>query len=247
MGALHPGHASLIKAAAKSGKPVCVSIFVNPTQFGPNEDFSAYPRTFDADVELAEKAGASYIFAPAVEDIYPTGPKVSIHVDKVSEQYEGAFRPGHFEGVATVVAILFNLTRPASAYFGLKDLQQCAVIQAMVDQLGMPLKLKFEPTVREADGLAMSSRNKYLNEVERREAIRLHQALRTLKDTRLAEVDAAKEVLASDLKEHGWKVDYLDLVDVATFSPTRQPTNRMAVIGAAKLGRTRLIDNILMS
>lgn len=242
MGALHRGHTSLIKESAKSNPITVVSIFVNPTQFGPNEDLSKYPRQLAQDLELAEEAGAVAAFVPDASTIY-SDEVATIRVEQVTRYFEGERRPGHFEGVATVVSKLFNIIEPSTAYFGLKDLQQCAVIDAMVSALFMPIQLEFRPTVREEDGLALSSRNVYLTHEQRSIAPQLYQELLYSKELVLQgkALDAARERLASN----GWEIDYLELIDRKTFSKSNKIDKSSAIVAAAKLGSVRLIDNII--
>jgi len=247
MGALHEGHFELIRKANESNRPVVVSIFVNPTQFGPLEDFGRYPRSFESDCAGAERAGAGAVFAPDVSEIYPRAAS-SINVPEVTELYEGAIRPGHFAGVSTVVLKLFNIVQCEAAFFGLKDLQQCAVIQRMVWDLNVPVALQFLPTVREPDGLAMSSRNAYLDPQNRALAPLLFQSLATARSNILAGEEPLKALDQgrSALSEAGFQVDYLDLIDRQTFKPTADIGQYCAVIAAARLGNTRLIDNVLV-
>ncbi|HWD41773.1 MAG TPA: pantoate--beta-alanine ligase [Fimbriimonas sp.] len=247
MGALHEGHLSLVRAAKDAGLPVVVSIFVNPMQFGPNEDYSRYPRNLDHDVALLHQAGADFVFAPTVQDIYPrTGSKIM--VPEVAERFEGSRRPGHFDGVATIVCKLFQITRPQMAIFGLKDLQQCAVIQRMVEDLNIRVELSFQPTLREPDGLAMSSRNVYLSPDQRRTAPALFHELSRTKNL----IESGKNVentladARASLVSQGFELDYYDLIDRRTFSESRELSPHSAVITAVKLGTTRLIDNILI-
>lgn len=245
MGALHDGHCELIRATSNHQNRV-VSIFVNPTQFGPLEDLSRYPRPFERDVERATAAGATVIFAPTVEEMYPASPTM-IHVPLVTEHFEGSSRPGHFAGVATVVAKLFGIVQPRVAYFGQKDLQQCAVITKMADDLNLPVKIQIEPTVRESDGLAMSSRNVYLSAEERSIAPQIYQQLCAARDAIWlgAEPRVALEESVKTLNEHGFDVDYFALIDRTLFAPVYALGDNPAIITAARLGTTRLIDNIL--
>ncbi|WP_225848112.1 pantoate--beta-alanine ligase [Streptomyces sp. HPF1205] len=249
MGALHEGHASLIRAArAHAGDgPVTVTVFVNPLQFGPNEDLDRYPRTLDADLELAAAAGADRVFAPAVEEVYPGGePQVRVTAGPMGERYEGAARPGHFDGMLTVVAKLLHLTRPRAAFFGQKDAQQLALIRRMVTDLNFPVGIVAVPTVREPDGLALSSRNRYLSAEERTRALALSRALFAGRD-RLAEgPEAVRKAAREELSAAGGlAVDYLDLIDPATFTGAGPDHTGPAVLAvAAKVGTTRLIDNV---
>ncbi|MBS1701801.1 MAG: pantoate--beta-alanine ligase [Armatimonadetes bacterium] len=245
MGALHEGHISLIKRSRSENDRTVVSIFVNPTQFGPNEDLSKYPRPFERDCEMASEAGADIVFAPSVEDVYKENSS-KIQVPHVTELYEGAHRPGHFDGVATIVAKLFNIVTPNTAYFGEKDLQQCAVVTKLVEDLNFRIKIIFCDTIRENDGLAKSSRNTYLNEHDRLLAPCLHQALMQAKDDLLNGKKSSltlKEQIEF-LKSNSFNVDYFDLVDRSTMHPIRELNDNASLIVAAKLGTTRLIDNV---
>lgn len=243
MGALHEGHLELVREAKRQANRVVVSVFVNPTQFGPNEDFARYPRNLERDSELAGGAGADVVYAPSVETMYPAGESTRVQVSGVTELYEGAHRPGHFDGVATVVLKLFNQVRPDVALFGRKDLQQCAVIAQMVRDLAVPVRLSFVPTVREADGLAMSSRNAYLSPEERAVAPTLYASLRQAVERLRAGVSSAEslEEARRAVSAVGFEVDYLDLIDASRFVPSAEGN---AIVAAARLGRTRLIDNI---
>ncbi|MBL6748957.1 MAG: pantoate--beta-alanine ligase [Nevskia sp.] len=249
MGNLHAGHASLVKRARQLGECVVVSIFVNPLQFGPHEDFERYPRTLAADAKLLEAEHADVVFAPAVADMYPAGypPLTSVHVGgTVAETLEGDFRPGHFTGVATVVNILFNLVQPRVAIFGEKDWQQLQVIRRMVADLGMPVRIVGMPTLREADGLAMSSRNQYLQPDERARAPLLHAALQAVA-TATAEGRRDFDVLCAEqkavLENAGFRPQYLEVRE-PDLTPPREDSARLVVLAAAHLGATRLIDNV---
>ncbi|MGV3616373.1 MAG: pantoate--beta-alanine ligase [Fimbriimonas sp.] len=251
MGAFHEGHLQLMRRAREENDHVVVSIFVNPTQFGKNEDFSRYPRNLDRDVEMAASVGVDVVFAPEADEMYPGLPTL-IQVPELTERWEGASRPGHFDGVATVVLKLFNIVRADTAYFGQKDLQQCLVIRRMVRDLNVPTGLSFEPTVREADGLAMSSRNIYLSPEERQIAPLLRHTLRSIEES-LAKVPADSPELTAiveqgkaSLQHAGFEVDYLALVDLDDLQPGRDPQRPAALVVAAKLGRTRLIDNLIL-
>ncbi|RYG26328.1 pantoate--beta-alanine ligase [bacterium] len=246
MGALHEGHLELVRQARSRAKTVVVSIFVNPTQFGPNEDFTRYPRDLERDATLAESAGADIVYAPSVETMYPRGTMAKVVVPEVTEWYEGAHRPGHFDGVATVVLKLFNQVRPDIAFFGRKDLQQCAVIRRMVEDLNVPVELAFIPTFREEDGLALSSRNVYLSAEERRVAAKLHETLVDTAHDLQTGADPAVVLTAARkrLTELGFDWDYFDLVSSHRFVPLDRPTEDAAVVVAARLGKTRLIDNV---
>ncbi|MGA5702166.1 pantoate--beta-alanine ligase [Peterkaempfera bronchialis] len=254
MGALHRGHAALIRAARErvgAAGTVVVTVFVNPLQFGPGEDLDRYPRTLDADVELAEAAGADIVFAPAVEEVYPGGePQVRIAAGPMGERYEGASRPGHFDGVCTVVAKLLHLTRPDLAWFGEKDAQQLAVIRRMAVDLNFPVEIVGVPTVRESDQVALSSRNRYLSAVERISARELSRALLTgaaaapggpaaVRRAARAVLDAAAEAAPPVV------LDYLALIDPADFTEAADDHTGEAVLAvAARVGATRLIDNV---
>ena len=251
MGALHDGHASLIRAATQQcpGR-VAVSIFVNPTQFGPNEDFARYPRTFRADCEIAEHAGANVIFAPSVEEIYPAGAATFVDVEGLSERLDGKSRPGHFRGVATVVAKLLIAAEPDLAFFGQKDAAQVAVLRKLVADLRLGTGLVVCPIVREPDGLAMSSRNVYLSPEERKQALVLSRALRCVERLAAAGergasslIQAARQVLN---EEPLVRVDYVDLVNWETLLPTNTAGPGTLFAVAAWVGNTRLIDNTIL-
>jgi len=251
MGFLHEGHLSLIDAARGAGAEfVVVSIFVNPRQFGPAEDFERYPRDEGRDVALLEARDVDLLFMPAVEVMYPPGAATTVSVGGVAKPLEGARRPGHFDGVATVVLELFNIVQPDLAVFGRKDAQQCAVIDRMVRDLDVPVRLVFADTVRERDGLAMSSRNAYLSDDERRLAPALHRALRggveavTHGIHDVAGVEHLMRKLMEETPEID--VDYLALVDPLTFEAPADFERPLLVVGAVRLGRTRLIDNLLI-
>jgi len=247
MGALHDGHLSLVKAGFVEADRVLVSIFVNPTQFGPNEDFAAYPRTEEADVAKLERAGAHAVYAPAVDEMYPAGASTTVHVAGVSDGLCGTFRPGHFDGVATVVSKLLNQAQPDVALFGEKDFQQLQVIRRLARDLDLPVAIRGVATLREADGLAMSSRNAYLSREERTTAPVLHRVLSEAA-VRLQGGAEAEPVLKAGIEailEAGFgSVDYLELrsaEDLATLERLDRPAR---LIVAARLGRARLIDNI---
>ena len=251
MGALHEGHASLIRAARASCSHVAVSIFVNPTQFGPHEDFARYPRSFQADCALAESEGADVIFAPSVEELYPNGPASTlVEVPELGDRLDGASRPGHFRGVATVVAKLFAAAEPDRAFFGQKDAAQVAVLRRMVSDLRFPVEIVVCPIVRDADSLALSSRNAYLTPPQRAQALALSRAVRRVESIiatgeRRAEslLIAAREVLAA---EPDVRIDYVELVNWETLKSvdTAAPGSLFAV--AAYVGSTRLIDNTIL-
>jgi pantoate--beta-alanine ligase len=251
MGALHAGHASLIRAARASVGFVAVSIFVNPTQFGPNEDYARYPRTFEADCALAEAEGADVVFAPSVGELYPAGAATFVEVEGPSSRLDGASRPGHFRGVATVVAKLLIATEADRAFFGQKDAAQVAVLRRMVADLRLPAEIVVCPIVREPDGLALSSRNAYLSPSERIQALTLSRAIRQAEvlvaageRRSSALVEAARQIFAA---ESTVRKDYIELVDWATLLPveTAAPGTLFAV--AAWVGATRLIDNAVIT
>lgn len=250
MGALHAGHASLIRAAASSSDAVAVSIFVNPTQFGPNEDYARYPRTFDADCKLAEAEGATVIFAPTVEEMYPSGATTFVEVECLSQRLDGKSRPGHFRGVATVVAKLLIASEADRAFFGQKDGAQVAVVRRLAADLRLPTEIVVCPIVREADGLALSSRNVYLSPAERGQALILNRAVRSTEELVAAGEHRAGVLIAEAQKifatEPAVCVDYIELVDWATLEPveTAAPSSLFAV--AAYVGSTRLIDNTVI-
>jgi pantoate--beta-alanine ligase len=246
MGALHEGHASLMRAAANECEIAVASIFVNPLQFGPDEDFAQYPRDLDQDSEIAMANGIQVLFAPEPSEVYQRPKICTISVPEVADLWEGAHRPGHFEGVATVVAKLFNIVRPDVAFFGRKDFQQCAVIRRMVEDLNFPTRLSIEPTLREPDGLAMSSRNRYLTEEQRGLASEIYASLVTAKSqihSGLA-VDLALSQAKRHLEALGFDVDYFAYVDDANLAPLTEKSSDSTLITAAKIGNTRLIDNI---
>jgi pantoate--beta-alanine ligase len=247
MGALHSGHIALVDAARSRSAQVVVSIFVNPTQFGPNEDLDAYPRREAADVALLEAAGAAILWAPDVATMYPQGFATSISVGGVSERWDGAARPGHFAGVATVVTKLFQQVKPDIALFGEKDFQQLAVIRRFVADLDIDIEIVGVPTQREDDGLALSSRNAYLTPEERDTARTLPRALGEAAAAigRGGDVATALAAAIARLAEAGFgPIDYVALVDAATLEPIDRLTGPARLIAAAKLGRTRLIDNL---
>ena len=247
MGALHAGHIALVDAARARGCQVVVSIFVNPTQFGPNEDLDAYPRREAADVALLEAAGAAILWAPDVATMYPTGFATSIAVAGISARWDGAARPGHFAGVATVVTKLFQQVKPDIALFGEKDFQQLAVIRRFTADLDIDIDIVGVPTQRDDDGVALSSRNAYLSPDERLAARALPRALGEAKATleRGGDVTAALAMAVARLDEAGFgPIDYVALVDAATLEPVETLTGPARLLAAAKLGKTRLIDNL---
>lgn len=247
MGALHEGHASLIRAARSRCHAVAVSIFVNPTQFGPNEDYARYPRSFDADCALAAAHGADVVFAPTVEEMYPDGGATFVEVEGLGNRLDGASRPGHFRGVATVVAKLFAAAEPDLAFFGQKDAAQVAVLRRMTADLRLAPEIVVCPIVREPDGLALSSRNAYLNEEERTQALALSRAIGVVEvlvahGQRSAEtlIEAAQAVLGA---EPLIRIDYIALVDWNTLEPLESAVPGALFAIAAWVGATRLIDN----
>ncbi|MGB0017961.1 MAG: pantoate--beta-alanine ligase [Candidatus Sulfotelmatobacter sp.] len=248
MGALHEGHLSLVRAAKAACDVVAASIFVNPTQFGPTEDLAKYPRTFERDQQLLEKEGVELLFAPSVEEMYPAKAVTWVTVDGLSDRLDGRSRPGHFRGVATVVAKLFHVVEPDAAFFGQKDAAQVAIIRRMVRGLNFPVEIVACPIVREPDGLAMSSRNAYLDSQQRKQALALHRSLMRVKKMweggqRAAEklVTAGCEELAA---EKSVRLDYFEIVDPDGLDPIRNVSKGALVAVAAFVGTTRLIDNI---
>ncbi len=251
MGALHDGHLSLVRACRKQCGCVVVSIFVNPTQFGPNEDYARYPRREAADLAACKQAGVDAVFLPSVAEMYPDQPVTTVAVGRLGEVLCGRSRPGHFAGVATVVAKLFLIVAPDKACFGAKDFQQTVVVRRMLTDLNFPVDLVVCPTVREADGLAMSSRNSYLSAEQRRQAAALSQALALARDVILQKHPPAAEVLAA-MREHltrqapDGQIDYAAIVDPAELTDAATTDRPVLVALAVKFGQTRLIDNILV-
>lgn len=248
MGALHEGHVSLVRRAANECDVVAATIFVNPLQFGAGEDFENYPRDLDADVERAAVAGASFAFAPSVGEMFPADVATTVRVSGVSEGMEGASRPGHFDGVATVVAKLFNIAGPCRAYFGEKDFQQLAIVRVLANDLSAPVEVVGCETVREADGLALSSRNVYLSAEERAAAPVLYRALSRGRDSIAAgERNAAvvRGVIAETVDaEPLASLDYAEVADPASLQPLETITGEVRLLVAARLGKARLIDNL---
>jgi pantoate--beta-alanine ligase len=252
MGYLHEGHLALVRQAVAENDHVAVSIFVNPTQFGPTEDFNSYPRDPERDLQLLREAGVALVFMPPVSEMYPPGFQTYVEVTGVSQGLEGARRPGHFRGVATVVAKLFNIVQPDRAYFGQKDAQQVAVIQRMVADLAMPLQIVVVPTVRAADGLALSSRNSYLTPEQRQAAPVLYRALMAAKalfDSGNKSPEALRQAMCDVLNSEPLaQVDYVSAADASTLVELDSPTDRPILLSmAVRIGRTRLIDNLVLS
>jgi pantoate--beta-alanine ligase len=253
MGALHPGHARLIETARQECGLVIVSIFVNPTQFGPNEDFARYPRTLDADLQTSERAGADLVFVPEVATIYPPGPPATfVEVPGLSDILEGASRPGHFRGVATVVLKLFGIVGPDVAYFGQKDYQQQVVLRRMVADLNVPVRIETVPTVREPDGLALSSRNRYLSPDERLAATILIRALREAEAAVRAgerSADRVRQVLTRTIEsERLARLDYAEVADAGTLEPLASLASARPAVAllAVRVGPPRLLDNAIL-
>jgi pantoate--beta-alanine ligase len=250
MGALHAGHLALVERAKTECSPVYASIFLNPTQFGPNEDLSKYPHPLEADLEKLTNARVDGLFLPSAEEIYPPGFSTYVHVEGISERLEGKSRPGHFRGVATVVLKLFEIVQPHFAYFGRKDAQQVRIIQKMVRDLNLNVESVLCPTVREAEGLALSSRNSYLSGEERRSATVLFRALQAaemelsagVRDT-LELQRVMRRILGSEPRA---RVDYAEIVDADTFEPVVRAGGRCYALLAVRIGSTRLIDNMLI-
>jgi pantoate--beta-alanine ligase len=250
MGALHEGHFSLIRAARRETDFVVVTIFVNPAQFGPQEDFTKYPRPWDADRQACRKLGVDLIFQPAVETVYPPDFATFVDVERLSSHLEGRFRPGHFRGVATVVLKLFNMAAPDVAYFGQKDYQQQLLIQKMCLDLDLSVEIRICPTVREPDGLALSSRNAFLSAEERRSALALSQSLKLASDRITAgetNLPAIREAMLTHLRAApGVNVDYATIAHPQTLQEIDSPLPEMVALVAARVGGTRLIDNVLI-
>jgi pantoate--beta-alanine ligase len=250
MGFLHEGHLSLVERAKAECGAVAVSIFVNPTQFAPHEDLGRYPRDMPRDLALLQAAGVDFVFTPEPAEIYPAGFETSINVGPVTTVLEGAIRPGHFAGVATVVTKLFNIVQPSRAYFGQKDAQQCVVIWRMVRDLDMPLDVVIGPTVRDPDGLAMSSRNTYLTTEERAVAPAIYRALNAARDARqTGETLASKlrELITATLNEtKAFEIDYVSVADADSLVELDTVNGPALISLAARLGKTRLIDNIIL-
>ncbi len=250
MGFLHQGHLALVRQARAENKTVVVSIFVNPSQFGPEDDFAAYPRDPERDLALLEKEGTDIVFMPSAEEMYPEGFNSWVEVEKVSDRLEGALRPGHFRGVATIVCKLFNIVQPDKAYFGQKDAQQLVVIKKMVSELNMDLEIIAVPTVREPDGLAMSSRNTYLDPEERKAALVLWKALSHAQEL-WSKGEKSAERLRQEMnaliqKEPRARIEYLSVADPDSLEELSQIEGAALVSMAVRIGKTRLIDNITL-
>jgi pantoate--beta-alanine ligase len=253
MGYLHEGHASLLRKARSQSGLVVLSIFVNPLQFGPGEDFERYPRNTERDLEVAEAAGADLVFMPSVSEMYPTPTRTTVAVSGLTSRLCGASRPGHFDGVATVVSKLFHIVQPDQAFFGLKDAQQVAVIKQMVQDLNLPVEIVPCPTLREKDGLAMSSRNVYLSDEERKQALVLSQALDKAKEFVQARNNFKADELESLVSSHITSaplavIDYAEVLAFPSLEPFENSTHTDSIILAlaVKFGKTRLIDNVIL-
>lgn len=251
MGNLHDGHLSLVHAARRHCDAVVVSVFVNPTQFGPDEDFDAYPRTLEADADKLRDADVRMLFAPPVEEIYPLGAnRTWVDVEGLGDHLCGADRPGHFRGVATVVSKLFHIVQPDVAVFGEKDFQQLAVLRRMTEELLFPIRIVAAPTAREADGLAMSSRNGYLSDNERARAPRLQHYLREVRkalESGERDFRALEARTAAALAREGFEVDYVTVANAHTLAPARAEDRDLVIAAAARLGKPRLIDNLTLT
>jgi len=250
MGALHEGHLSLAKTARKHADVLVMSIFVNPIQFGPDEDLEKYPRAFKRDEELARSAGVDVVFSPSIKDMYPAGYATYVNVEGLTDTLCGAARPGHFRGVATIVTKLFHIVKPDIAYFGQKDAQQAILIKKMAEDLNLDIDIKVLPIVREKDGLAMSSRNTYLSPDERKDAAVLYQSLKKAEELmRSGERDAAKIIAAmTDLikAKPNARVDYISIVDTKNLKDVTRISGEALIALAVFMGKTRLIDNIII-
>ncbi|MDT8304169.1 MAG: pantoate--beta-alanine ligase [Sedimentisphaerales bacterium] len=250
MGALHVGHISLIEAAKKKCDYVVVSIFVNPTQFVPGEDFEKYPRPFEADLDICQKAGVDAVFAPSPEEMYPVENITWVNVEKITEPLCGQFRPGHFQGVTTVCSKLFNIVTPDIAFFGQKDAQQVIVIKRMVADLNMPLEIAVCPTVRESNGLAVSSRNKYLSEEQKKDAANIYKSLQKCHQMIDTGVKDTSEIIDEMRKilQHvpSIEIEYISIVDAETLQDIDHITGKVLIAAAVRIGPARLIDNILL-
>ena len=251
MGALHQGHLSLVRAAREQTDVVITSIFVNPTQFGPNEDFSKYPRTFETDSSMLATQKTDYIFSPSVEEMYPKDATTWVDVEELSGKLDGRSRPGHFRGVTTIVSKLFNIVQPDMAFFGQKDAAQVAMIRKMVRDLNFPVQILVCPIVRESDGLAMSSRNAYLNPEQRKQALVLSQALKKVESLAAQGEKNPEKLIAMGkqaiAEEPALRLDYFEIINPDTLDPVADVSQGALVAVAAYVGTTRLIDNLLLS
>jgi pantoate--beta-alanine ligase len=251
MGAFHEGHLSLMRRGRRENDILVVSIFVNPIQFGPREDYKKYPRPFSRDKKAAEKEKTDYIFAPTAQEMYPAGFLTKVKVEQLTAGLCGASRPGHFDGVTTVVAKLFNIVSPDRVYLGQKDYQQATIIKKMVDELNVPLKILVMPIIRETDGLAMSSRNQYLDAKERRAAVVLNRSLQMAQKIIKSNYKTSPQVLISKIKTEIKKeplaiVDYVEIVDAPTLKEVQKLSGQFVIILAVYIGKTRLIDNVVV-
>jgi pantoate--beta-alanine ligase len=250
MGALHEGHRSLIRKARLASEALVVSLFVNPTQFGPGEDYATYPRTLKDDATLCRREGVDVLFAPSAAAMYQPGAHVSVTVGDLAQRWEGMIRPGHFDGVATVVTKLFSIVRPDRAYFGQKDFQQLVIVRRLAEDLNLGVTVVVCPTVRETDGLALSSRNQYLTRAQRQVAPVLHEALQAGRTAILRGIRFGAQVARAMQRvveqEPGVTVDYLACCDPQTLEPLPRITKQAVLLGAIRLGRVRLIDNLLV-
>jgi pantoate--beta-alanine ligase len=250
MGALHAGHRSLIRRARLSCDALVVSLFVNPLQFGPHEDYARYPRSFEADAALCREEGVDVLFAPQATALYPDGFQTTVTAGPLGQRWEGAARPGHFDGVATVVAKLLALIRPDQAFFGQKDFQQTVIVQRLAEDLNLGVRIVLCPTVREPDGLALSSRNRYLTPAQRKVAPILHEALQAGRKAILKGATAGTQVTRAMRQviadTPGVAVNYLAVCDPQTLEPASRVTGAVVLLGAVRLGRVRLIDNLVV-
>jgi len=257
MGNLHQGHLSLLDKAKELSEVVVVSLFVNPTQFGPNEDFDSYPRTFDADCEKLQHHDADIIFAPSVEEVYPGYPQnkaqpnlAKVHVAELGKDHCGASRPGHFDGVTTIVTKLFNMVRPDIAVFGQKDFQQLAIIRRMVQDLNIPVTIIGAPILRESNGLAMSSRNGYLSQEQKDQAAGIYRVLSWAKEqlmTHKLSFDEVEQKAVKQLEEQGFRVDYFNIANADSLQVAETSDTNIVILVAAFLGKVRLIDNVTLT
>lgn len=249
MGNLHEGHLNLIKAAKNKATDILLSIFVNPIQFGPKEDFNSYPRTLEQDLKKAQTAGANAVFAPSIKEMFPYGKQhIYVYPSQLANYYCGKTRPGHFQGVLTIVARLFNIAAPDWAYFGKKDYQQWIMIQQMTKELNFPVEIIGVETTRDQDGLALSSRNQYLSLEQRQKAVQLRKMLIEVKEKILKEnFHHAKSLLAQakqNMTDRGWDMDYIALARADDLEPANEQDRHLVILAAGRLGNTRLIDNI---